>query len=332
MVEVTGILTNETAGLHKIIPRQAFNTYQISLSAKQQWDIGIDQSTSCTGICIQSIDKAYRVLLDVHRGACVEKREFYRMLQKFLERTVRGKNIRFVITERPAPKAGYSARILEELLGHLENMIDNIDELSLAKQEAILPQTWKHYIVDKSKGTNRSKYKENIAEDLCDRFPTLLPYFLDYPYTDYDSFDACGILNGFMEYAYTPDGSEKIHGMKEKRHVSFVAYEWVPKDNLASAFKGNLLGYVVNRPIKLLAFNDAYDLHTNIRMASSNNELIYTILPKKQLNQFMWKYGIDPEDDTHVMVMLVARKGKFTKSEYKQLQELYKNNSEVYDE
>ncbi len=313
MTEVSGVITCTRPVKVIFVPPGPLNKLSVKLSSDCIWDIGIDQSTSCTGICLQSTDGRFQILFDVCRDTAMLKKDFYKDLFNFLRRLVNGQQARLVVMEKPVPKAMYASRILEELKGHVEEWITQIPELEEAKSDSLFPQTWKSYIVDKSKGKNRTGDKRAVSEDLCDRFPLLAGYREHYPYKDYDSFDACGILNGYLDYAYTPSGDEKIHGTKEKRHVSLVGYRWVQKADVQEALQ-DFDQYFLDK-IKILAYNHRFTLHDNIRMASSNYAASVTVLPRSELDQFMWKYGIDPEDENKLFVMFVFRKGQFSASD-----------------
>lgn len=327
MNKITGVITNSETFKKVDIPLMAVCRFDLKLKDDREWDVGIDQSTSCTGICLQDTKKEFQVLLDVKRDKALSKNEYYNDLFYLLKRLFAEKNIRYLVYERPAPKDMYASRVLQELKGHLDEWIRTIPELEFATVESVFPQTWKKYIVDKSKGKGRGKIKSAIAEDLCDRFIMLSEYKMKYLFTDYDSFDACGILNGFLEYAYC-DGMPCIHGTIEKTHVAIVGYLWVDSDKLdCSQILGDFTK--VLRP-KLLAMNPEKNLNENIRMASSNNRCVMTILPRKYLDALRWELGVDVDEPGKTMLMLVLRKSEFTFKTLECFNELVPWNKEIY--
>lgn len=332
MNTATGIITCNSLQREKRIPFMSPGDLKIVLPEDRVWCLGIDQSTSCTGLCIQDIEKDFQILIDVRRDTALQKRDFYRDLFYLIKRTVTDRKIRMVVMEKPAPKAQYASRVLEELKGHVEEWVLQIPELEAALSDSVFPQTWKSYIVDKSKGKNRSNDKFAIASDLVDRFPLLSSYLREYPFKDYDSFDACGILNGFLEYAFTPEGDEKIHGVKEKRHTSLVGYLWADqgdRDAIQNAFSFDPGMKVLH--FTPLVYNEKANLHDNIRMASSNYSASCVALPREVLSQFIWKYGIDPDDESKVMLMLVLKKSDFTNGIVKGFKYALPWNEEIYD-
>ena len=67
-------------------------------------------------------------------------------------------------------------------------------------------------------------------------------------------------------------------------------------------------------------------------MASSNNNAIFTVLPRSELMPFMWQYDIDINDKSKTMVMFVFRRGAFAASTIKFLKqffEMYKEESSI---
>jgi hypothetical protein len=155
-----------------------------------------------------------------------------------------------------------------------------------------------------------------------------MDYKIKYPFSDYDSFDACGILTGYFDYAFDDDGNEKIHGVIEKTHVSLVGYHWCKKADLDHALDFFEGADKIFKP-KKLSISENKNLHENIRMASSNYACIYTELPRKMIEQFMWKYGIDPDDQSMCMLMFVLRKSEFTPNEREVFKKYVPWNEEV---
>lgn len=329
MNTVTGIVTLPKRNKYVMLPGQYIDSFELDL-AGGEWNLGIDQSTSCTGLCLERTDGFFRVLLDVSRDKALETKRFYRDLFKILAKLAKGCSFKYVIMEKPAPKDMYASRVLQELKGRVEEWVGMIPEFEDAVVDSLFPQTWKSYMVDKSKGKNRHRDKLAVAEDISERFPLLLPYYVHYPYTDYDSFDACGILNGYMQYAFNSVGEPQIHGSIEKRHVSVVGYRWVDSAKVGENSEAFSCFCACHRP-EVLAFNERYNLHENIRMASSSHEFVITILPKQLLQPFMWKYDIDIDEDK-TMVMYVLRKGKFSSADMALFKEAVPWNEEVFNE
>ena len=78
----------------------------------------------------------------------------------------------------------------------------------------------------------------------------------------------------------------------------------------------------------VLFYNERYKFVENIRMASSNNKVTLTFLPKSELQRLQWQYNFDKRDD-HVMVALVCNKGKFLRGELNALERLFPWHEEI---
>jgi len=327
MNRIAGIITFPLIGKAFGVPVQPLGGFKLNLDGGE-WDMGIDQSTSCTGICLERADGGCRILLDIARDRNLEACTYYRDLYRVLKMVACGCSFRMVIMEKPVPKNMMASRVLQELKGRVEEWVGMIPEFKGAVVDSLFQQTWKSYVVDKSKGKNRWKNKRCIAEDLSDRFPMVGRYLDTYPFKDYDSFDACGILFGYRKYAFCDDGSPKIHGTIEKRHRALVGYQWLDASNPGGAI-GCLGDFVRIKEPAVLNFNEKYNLYENIRMASSNNDFVLTVVPHGLLGGLMWKYGVDPDDESKFMVMYVLRVGSFSAPEIRMFKGLVPWNEEV---
>lgn len=321
----------------QVIKPELCKNFNLILKKDIPWYIGLDQSTSCTGVALKAADRSFVILLDVIRDTVAPKEEYFRDLHKLLIRLVRDQQIDIIVNEKPVPteKKKYARQVLTEFLGRLNAWIDDIPELENAQHGALFPQTWKSLVMDKSKGKNRSKIKAEIAADLVDRYPALDYYYRFMHTDDYDAFDALGILEGYIAYAFTPDGYAQIHGSKETSHVSLVLYDWIDWDsrlsfeeNIENALDGNL---EIFQPY-ILRYNENHSLHDNIRMASSNYDCTATIIPQKELQPFKWKYGIDPADTTKALMALILRRGRFSVGLVNNAKKVYTWNEEVFNE
>ena len=331
---VTGIICFLKKEKYYLVDVTELTTFNIKLVANHSWLIGLDQSTSCIGFSMMDTNNEFLIQLDLYRDKRIPKEQFYREVKAFLKRIVKGQKINLIVIEKPVPSKYVTAgNILRELKGHVEEWIYDIPELECAEFQSIYPQSWKTFVVDKNKGKNRHKEKALVASDLVEIFPLLKQYYIRYPFNDYDSFDATGLLYGYLQYAYDSDGYPKICGTIEKTHISLVCYKWIDTKDLSLDYAKKLFGesWDVLRPV-YKSYNFKYSLHENIRMASSNNNAIFTVLPRSELMPFMWQYDIDINDKSKTMVMFVFRRGAFAASTIKFLKqffEMYKEESSI---
>ena len=331
-MRVSGAISIPRANyLHEMmcIPEYYLN---IKLSTRLSYDVSLDQSSTCTGIAIVSVDNNIRIILDCMRDTG-DRDEFYRELYRVLKKIVHGQKIRHIICENPPPVQGqkYSSRLLLELLGRISAWVEEIPELRAAEFGKIFPQSWKPFIINKEKGKGRDKVKALIAEDICDILPEFNTYRERHVSKDYDGFDAMGILLGYRAYTYDIDGNRKIAGIQERRHTSFVGYRYVPTDELKSVGATAFLGLAHNQvePV-FLTYNGNYNKFNNIRMASSNNVACYTILDDSFLDELRWQYDLEPQPN-HVLLMYVFNESRLAKSLIKVLKVLLPMHEEVQD-
>lgn len=334
MAHVSGVIDINSNGFRKLIMGVYSGEFNLSLPLGLTYDIGIDQSSSCTGFYICNTTNNVNILLEFARDTS-DSEAFYRDLQYFIGSVTKDRNIRLVVCEDPPYVKGkqYSSRLLLELRGKLSGWMHLIPALQNAQMCSIYPQTWKSLVVDKSKGKNRSNVKKFIADDVCDILPCFTAY-KDYGINkDYDGFDAAGILIGYKRYAYTEEGIPLICGKQEKRHTSLVWYRYEPIDVVQDKQKLNEIfgdAIIAVKP-EFKMFNPRYNKHTNIRMASSNSRYCtYTILSDKEFNVIRFKYDLEKKDDC-VLMMYVMNESHISRGMQNLLKNLFPMNEEVVE-
>lgn len=317
MTTLTGIIANVKNGKYSIVQKMPVKDFKLKLNANAAWRIGIDPASRYTGLAIMDVEKNFVILLDVKRDTIANKEEYYNDLYYLIKRLVTGITFDRVVSEKPFT-GGFSraSDVLIALMGKIEEWVASIPELAASDFQLINPNVWKSRVIDKSKGKGRFNMKGAIAEDLCDAFPVLRPYFELGIGGDFDSFDALGILLGYDLYAYTDDGRKRISGTKEKTHKSFVGYQWVNSDEIGPDFAQKTLGLMAQylKP-EILEYNEDYSFAENVMMATTNNDAVISIVPDKLLQQFQWKFGIDVSDKSRCLIMFAFRCGHFSLSE-----------------
>lgn len=286
--------------------------YKIDLGEGREWTIAIDQSTTCTGIALIAADGSYGVMADVQRDPLLPASDFKKCLTKFMRRLVEGQKINTLIMERPIPHEKFktSRDKLHELKGLVESWQESIYAFENTKFHDILPNSWRANVVDKRKGKGRSNDKLAIAYDVADHYPITNYYLQRCPAKDYDSFEALGIYIGFQKYAYDELGRPMIYGTEEKNHISFVGYAILPTNHV-NEYVELILQKLVHLGSNFThrVYNPKYNLHKNIRMASSGwpNGLVFEV-PRNKLEQFRWSHGVDPSDYSQTLVAFVYKK------------------------
>lgn len=325
MALVSGIITINSKNEFSTFKRMQVSdiTDLLKLPKQLQYEIGIDQSTSCTGIYIQDTKNLVNILLELEY-ANKDKKDYFADIFYLIGSLVKGKTVNLIVCERPVPKdvGSYTYRVLTELFGKLEVYLEFNPDLAKTELQSIFPQAWKSRIIDKSKGTGRINSKLNCAEDICDKKPLLKNYLYMSPAKDLDGFDACGILLGYKKCAFTDKGMPKIYGVVEKTHISRVYYRYIDVSNVHSAadFREAVFGFLGEtvdyfQP-KLKVYNDDgnYNLLRNIKMASSTYSFTVTQLPDKVIEPLRWSFEFE-YDKNKVMFAYIIKKKDFKKSE-----------------
>lgn len=296
-----------------------------ALNKKLTYYISIDQSTTCTGIYIYQKDSKLQIVFDFLRTNS-DKDEYIRELTILMKLLLKNLKIGLFVMEKPVPSKYRSAGdVLKRLAGYIKSWKLTIPELENVVIEETYPQSWKSKMVDKSKGKNRFNIKREVADDICDRFPLLRCYFSQGVSTDYDGFDAVGILHGFIENTFDETGARKIAGTMEKSNKPIAFFKYLTPIEIKdkqTLFKG-IAFKLDDSPARVLTYNDDHSLYENIRICSSDKRCAMTMITNPHIQTALcWEFDLD-ERPNHYFVMFVFRKSQFTE---KQLESVCKFN------
>lgn len=304
-----------------------------SFPRDRNYSMGIDQSTTCTGIYIEDDLDDFSAILEIPRDKNITKTQYFSELTRFLNYLFKDRKLTTVVYERPVPnmKQSVAYRTLTELAGKLEQWLYDNPAMCNVKVMSLYPQSWKSKVMDKSKGTGRTSNKRAIAEDICDAKPHLREFFKLSQAKDLDAYDACGILMGYKKLCFV-DGWPRIFGYLEKRHVTEVFYRYVSESEFQQNMKDTLYGVFEDTlPIfkpKFKVYNDDYDLNRNYRMASSNDNFVITYLPKSAVQRLQWKFNFDA-DPNKIMLAYIVRKGAYKTGEIGYLESIMPWHEEI---
>lgn len=299
----------------------------------RQYSMGIDQSTTCTGIYIEDVTEDFSAILEIPRDKVMSKTQYFSELTKFLNYMFKDRELTTVVYERPIPnmKQSVAYKTLTELAGKLEQWLYDNPAMTKVKTMSLYPQSWKSKVMDKSKGSGRTSNKMAIAEDICDAKPHLKEFFRLTQAKDLDAYDACGILMGYKKLCFV-DGWPCIFGYLEKRHVTEVFYRYVSESEFQENMKETMYGVFngaafIFKP-KFKVYNDDYDLNRNYRMASSNDNFVVTYLPKSAVQRLQWKFDFNAEPG-NMMLAYIVRKNAYKPNEIKFLEAIMPWHEEI---
>jgi hypothetical protein len=313
-----------------VVPRNGksptfFRDYDYNLNlvfpTDRTYMIGIDQSSKNTGIYMTDTDVSFHFICDFTRTESDNYR-FYEQLRLFVKRIVKGAKVGLFVTENlPPMKYRNSGNVLRELKGVLKTWrvhesMPEISEMPDDRFTTIYPQTWKSKIVDKSKGKNRHLDKRLVAEDICDKFPELREYLHRVPNNEYDSYDATGILHGYLLANHTTDGYQQIAGSKDYTGDIMVFYRLVPKDQLGNpeVTMANFEVQQINEKSKTMALNKDVSMFNNFKMAASKHSFVMTIIDDLlQSMSVRWQFDLGMNNDA--LVCYILRKSTMSKKQ-----------------
>lgn len=304
-------------------------TLDVQLPDDRIYLMSIDQSSKETGIYLTDLDVSFHFIGTVERRL-QDKYRYYEEIRLFLKRLLRGKTLGlFVREDLPPVNRGRALPVLGELVGILNSWrssgdIPEFTNLPDDKWEKIMPSTWKSKIIDKSKGKGRFNKKREIASDLVDKFPELVDYFNSVkPSSDYDGFDACGILHGYIATHYSDTGA-KIAGTKDFQGDIMVYCRSVSKEELSD--RESLLEWFFPQEYdyghKWLEMNTEASYYDNIRRAASKHPFVLTIVNDLLTSiALRWQHGIGM--DSNPLLLYIVRKNIMKKSQLDKLEEVF---------
>lgn len=283
-----------------------------SQSADTRFEVSIDQSTTCTGICISNTESTFYALLDFQRLST--DKELYKVqLRKLVSELLKGLRVNLIVLEKPLNlKHSKATPVLRDLHKYIKNWKFDIPELYDAKMDSIPPHQWKVKVMDKSKGTGRTGNKAAIAEDICDKVPVVNGYRKRCPATDYDSFDALGILLGYKAQHYSKDGKLINFGSAVYNSNMHVFIKYLPKQLLYNkeAIKDTI---PMKDDLPILQYNTEHSFYDNVKMCCGSYDYSSFIVNTPQiLMNLLWETGESFRPD-HGFVCIVVRQGAITK-------------------
>lgn len=167
-----------------------------------EYYLGLDQSTSRTGIYLRSKGREEYIQIEFPRNS-LEMYEYELQLEEFLAKLIKGLKVKLVAMEKPVEFANRSANApLQAFRKTVKNILRRI--LPDLKPIEMHPSVWKSNMgINPSKLAKQYKEKkirnkkEEIAKTLVNKFPELKTMLL-MSTKDYDSFDAVGILEAAL--------------------------------------------------------------------------------------------------------------------------------------
>lgn len=286
--------------------------------------VSLDQSTTCTGVVIASEDFRIICQMDFMRKE-TDKYTYKLQLKDFIDWLVTDLKVKLLVIENPLNIRGnHATEVLQDLFKYIKNIKDDIDELKQVPFDTIFPQQWKECVVNKSKGKYRTGIKYEIASDICDIYPVLKNYLDVCPAKDYDSFDALGILLGYLKQHYNSEGKEIVYGTNTYGFNIRVFPLYLPSEEVDSIPLA--MPYLKKDVVpKKFYYNNKFNFYKNLGIICSKVPVGYFIIEDLELKvNMLWETGVEPKEG-YEFVCIVARQGTFTDKQTEKLKSLYGN-------
>lgn len=246
------------------------------LSHNKKYNLAIDASTTCTGFCLLREDYAVQFVFDYARKD-TEKEAFFLELESILKHLVWGLDMNIVLIEQPILQAKnkHTRGVLLTLCKRLKNFMKDIPELYNVKPVDVRPNSWKSFMYNSEKYKGGYNDKATIARCICDRYPVYRAHYKNVTSTDYDCFDAVGIMRYYLDSIQNQIGESVNFSSAEYTHQSLVWAKFCKDDTIPKI----VFSRQEDAPVVVRKWNDEYNFYKNIKMASTGKEIVLMEVP-----------------------------------------------------
>ena len=209
---------------------------KIVLPAGHVYQMGLDQSSTCTGIFIKSYDNTVAWMVEVKREPKQDADDYIFELEMFIHQICDGVTFSHVIYERPIEsKAFRSNQVLFQLEGIIRAMSKRYAEFAEAKLDCIENSSWRSVVIDKEV---EQKYNRKSATVVS--VTNALPWTNSYGPSlnkDNDIYEAIGVLMGWFIVSFDHLGRPYARGDRSSRAVGGYILPGLPADLVVESFK-----------------------------------------------------------------------------------------------
>lgn len=203
------------------------------LKSKYRVDIGIDQSSSSTGICVQAPDLLFLTELPRDKEY-MSVNEYKRALKKELSCLFRSLDIRHFIYEKHKHITPVES-VINEITDTLKSYTRSLAKDSV-KIVGVAPPVWRKGFFmnqDYDGEYTRTAIKTACVNQAIKENPQT-EKFLNFSHKDFDAYEAYGIINGYMRMNYAEDGTRIVNttmSFKNGRNYEYFLFK-CPLENL----------------------------------------------------------------------------------------------------
>lgn len=294
------------AGSDKLLTYQDFiEDFEFNLNPNKVYDVALDQSNSCTGVCIRPLDKSFLVVMEVLNVNV--SFEIYRLqLKNFLHKIFSGYSIRYFIMEQPLT---YITGRRNAQLTKLKNVLKELkSDLNPKVFDEVPVTSWRHGLMPKAVQGDRRK-KDTVVKAVLEFYPALSD-FLPLSNIDTDGIESVGILLGYLNRHGVEDNALKIIGKVNTTKKAIACFKYIDISNrtLESVLKDDF--YYVNDiaigkgECIFKTYNKEFNLHGNAKMALVDPFTITYVDVEVDVLSVLLKMGQVPKKN-HIMFMAI---------------------------
>ena len=288
--------------------REFINTF--SLAPNLIYDVGIDQSTSCTGVGIQSINDEYITIMEIANEGL--SKSFYLNALKTIFNKFIDVNIRYLVMEDPLnfmTKNQNSALI--SLKHALKDYFEN-SAFSYNKYDLIQPQSWRAGLIGKDNPHPKTS-KEAAVYEILERYPEL-NVFKDITFhptnnSGYDGFEALGLIIGYKERFSISNDSEiiKILGPKNTTKIGFGVFCYCDSSLKELKEVQEILSSLCNCKGDFIIkyYNEEESLYANAKMSLTDDQTLTIITKPIDVISILHRYGLSYDANKNMYMLVV---------------------------
>lgn len=231
-----------------------------SMNPEKVYQIGLDQSTSNTGLFVKDYNNTEVHMIEVMRARGQDASDYIYDLEMFLHQLFEGCVVSHIIYERPIKTESYrSSQVLFQLEGTVNALSKRYTEFRNAKIDNIENASWRSVVIDKELENVYSR-KELSRISINHIFPWTAQYGMSL-YKDNDIFEAIGVIMGWFILSFDPMGRPYCRGDRTTRTVGGYLMPGLPGERVIGLLKDQ--GIEADLKIE----NPRYSIYENIAAA-----------------------------------------------------------------
>lgn len=269
--------------------------------------VGIDQSTTQTGLCITTLGGKVVYLVDIINTSASINRDLYiKMFEKWMVNNFKQFNFKTVVYEEMGQNARQESarRLLKKITAVIEKVCSNSLHTEFV---AINNGTWKKHFLKDPKFEGRRRLRDDVKASVQEHAMELYPNASGYIKASggRDSCDAMGIALGYLEEAYAsvPKQWRKVNKTMKDYPIRTFQYYVKTMDNLKDC--------VGKEGYKLLWYNSEMPFEENCFRAINWNSkgIVLFVQDMKGIRLVTWDNDKAIKDNKCLVVVSVPEQG-----------------------